>query len=142
MGDTVFRPAQPPVEDSQPHNQESTPAQTSSVSVEVPYLDYEKTAGHPHTVDYFELGDMWADPDGGFSKEVSLIEEYLSSKISNGELLNDQKAVKDFLKKMEKTNNLHTESNKIVRIETLAEYVKFLMKTDKIKFNMKRYAYR
>jgi len=141
-GNIVFRTKQEvkTSEGKLPQGKETTVSGESRV--EVPYLDYEKEYGRPHTVDYFKLGDSWNDPMGGFSKEVALIEEYLQNKVEKGEIANSINAIKEELKKMEKITNLAKEERPLVKIETLAAYVKFLMETDKIKFNLAKYSRR
>lgn len=112
---------------------------SSVSSVEVPYLSYEQAHGHPHTVEYYKLGDTRANPEGGFPKEVGVIEEYLTNKINSGDLPDDVEAIKDHLKGIEKVTNLSKHERALVKVETIAAYVEFLMKTDQIKYNLKRY---
>ena len=106
---------------------------------EVPYLDYEREHNHPYSVDYFKLGDTWQDPMGGFPEEVSVIEEYIEKKIKGGDLVNSISAIKQELKRIEEMNNINKEERAVVKIGTMAAYIRFLMETDKIKFNLKRY---
>ncbi len=47
--------------------------------------------------------------------------------------------VKKKLKEIEKVTNMDKESRKVIKLEVLANYVKFLMKTDDIKKNITRY---
>jgi Arc/MetJ-type ribon-helix-helix transcriptional regulator len=132
--------ARTPVETAvEPEAKTSESSIGSESKVETPFKDYEQSKGYPFSVDYFNLGDTWADTSGGFPKEVSLIEEYLDSKVQSGELPNSTDAVKDMLKKMEKVTNLDKHERPLVKIETIAAYIEFLMKTDKIKFNLRRY---
>ena len=138
MTDVTFRSRiEPEKPEVLPEGKETT--RGDEAKEEVPYLDYERENGHPHSVDYFKLGDTWTDPVGGFPEEVALIEEYFQDKIDKGEIANSTNAIKEELKKMEKFTNLKKEERPLVKIETLAAYVKFLMETDKIKFNLSRY---
>ena len=77
---------------------------------------------------------------GGFPKEISTIESYLQHKIQSGELPNSQSAVKQEINKMLKMTNVNKEERSLVKVETLAAYVKFLMKTEDIRYNLRRYA--
>lgn len=106
---------------------------------EVPFTDYKGEHHHPYTVDYFKLGETWDDPTGGFPKEIGLIESYLKDKIERGELLNETKEVEKRIKEMEKVAGVKDESRKIVKIEALAGYVKFLMGTDETKYKVEHY---
>jgi len=147
--DTVFRSksqdtAQSPEEEiasvsSKVRDTVIGPHDTSSI--EVPYTDYIKAHNHPHAVDYFKLGDHWDTPDGGYGQEVSIIEEYLQSKVEHGEIANTVSAIKNELKTMEKINNLKLEERTPIKIGTIAAYVRFLMDTDNIKYNMRKYGY-
>jgi len=138
---TVFRTAvttsaTQPAEEVLPKGSNQARVETT---MEVPYSEYEREHAHPYSVDHFKLGDRWNDPEGGFPKEIAVIEEYFSHKISSGELANTLEAIQEEYKKMEKMTNLSKFERPLVKIETLAAYVEFLMKTDKIKFNLKRY---
>ena len=133
----TFRQKQEPVKEISPEGKSSDTAPI--VKVEVPYTDYEKEHNHPYIVDHFELGDRWQDDVGGFSKEVTLIEEFFSNQIKSGDLPNNKEAIKEAIKKMEKITGVNKNARPLVRIETLAAYVEFLMKCDKIKFNISRY---
>jgi hypothetical protein len=141
MNDAVFRTAtqSEPSEESVPTGKESS---TGSVTdVEVPYLDYAKEKNHPYPVDHYQLGDRWQDPVGGFPKEIAVIEGYIEEKIKSGELANSVNSIKDYIKKLEKLNNIQAEERPLVKIETLAAYIEFLQKTDKLKQNLKRYGH-
>lgn len=135
--DTIFRNAEPKQEaESLP---EAKTASTGSSTVEVPYTDYASEHSHPYVVEHFSLGDTWNDPNGGFPTEVSAIEDYIHEQIKNGDISNSLESVKKRLKEMEKVNNLKGDERTIVRVETLAAYVKFLMKKEDIKRQVRRY---
>jgi len=139
MADTAFRKKAAPVKPESevlPGGKETT--RGAEAEVEVPYLDYENEHNHPHSVDYFKLGDTWEDPDGGFYKEVGVIEDYIQSRIKSGEINNNVGAVKAELEKLEKLNNLDSEERTVVKIGVLAAYLQFLMKTDKVKSKYER----
>lgn len=122
-------------------SEKSKPAETvSTTEVEVPYLDYEKEHGHPYTVGHFALGDTWKDPVGGFPEEVGVVESYFKDKISSGEMANSVSAVKDRLKEILKVTNMSKEERNLVKVETVAAYIKFLKTSDDIKRNVRRYA--
>jgi hypothetical protein len=132
-------PSEEPIENN---GKIETPSRGNEVSVdavEVPYTDYKNQYNHPYTVDYFKLGDRWQDPVGGFEKEVFLIENYIDNKIQGGEIANSVQAIKDMIKKMEKFNNIDKEERVIIKIETLAHYVEFLMKNEQTRRNLRRY---
>lgn len=140
MTDTTFRTAvEPTKSESEVLPGGKTPNTIQSITEEVPYMDYKREHNHPFTVDYFKLGDKWNDPNGGFPKEIALIEEYAQGKIDSGEIANSVNAVKDILKGIEKMTNVKKEERQIVKIETIAAYIKFLKETDDIKFNISHY---
>jgi len=118
----------------------TSPLKTVSTStVEVPYLDYEKEHSQPYAVEYFGIGDKWNDPVGGFPKEVETIESYFEDKISSGDMANSISAVKDRLKEILKITNMSKEERNVIRVETIAAYIKFLKESDGIKHSVKRY---
>lgn len=107
--------------------------------VEVPYLDYESQHGKPYLADLYELGSYWNDRTNGFIDEVSAIEGYLQRQVTDGEINNSLKGVKTRLKEIEKITNMDKESRQVIKMEVMAEYVKFLEKTKDIKHMIKRY---
>ena len=131
-------------EKAEPAKEPVTPSSNTTTGdltkVEVPYTDYEKTNGKPFTAQHFKLGETWDDPNGGFAKELSLIEEFVSDQISKGDLPNNIDAVKDAFKKMEKTIGIDKNERPLMKIELMSAYVEFLMKCDKVKFDRNRYA--
>jgi hypothetical protein len=111
----------------------------TSNEVEVPYMDYETTNAKPFSVDYFQLGDTWQDPMGGFEKEVGTIEGYLQGEIKSGKLANSLPAIKEVLKKFEKLNNVKNEERPVVKVSIIANYMRFLMDNEKVMGNLKKY---
>lgn len=143
MADTAFRTkaeveTEPEVS---PEVKEPTRSGDESPREEVPYLDYETQHNHPFSVDYFELGDRWDDPNGGFPKEVSVIEEYIEKKIRSGDIANTVKAVREELRGLEKINGIKKEERLVIKVDTIAAYCEFLMKTDETKYNVRRYGH-
>ena len=138
MADSVFRaPLTQSSDTPLPTGIEATSG--GEVDVQVPYLDYEDSAGHPYIVEYFNLGDSWSDPIGGFPKELGIIEDYIQEKVDSREIANSVGAIKDLLKGLEKMTNVSKEERSLIKVETIAAYVEFLMKTDTIKHNLRKY---
>jgi hypothetical protein len=138
MTDTTFRTPSPVSSPAEPPKGNNSPT-TQDSKIEVPYMDYETEHGKPYLVDYFNLGPRWQDDMGGFPTEVATIESYFQDQISRGELPNSIEAVKTAIKKIEKITNVPKEERTVMKVETLAHYVEFLMKCDKTKFNLRRY---
>lgn len=132
-----FRAKQEPIKETVPTSGESI--SVSSSKVEVPYTDYEREHGKPFLVDHFELGERWTDRDGGFKDEVEAIESYLQDQVTSREIDNSLKGIKSRLKEIEKVTNMDKEDRVVVKMEVMAEYVKFLMKKSDIKRNITRY---
>lgn len=129
---------QPTVSEEQlPEGKPTT--QEGIIDIEVPYLDYDTQHPRPFIADYFNLGDTWNDPIGGFPKEVSIIKEYIDNKINYGEIANSISAIKNVLKGIEKMTNTKNEERAVVKVETIAGYIEFLNKTEGIKKSLRRY---
>jgi hypothetical protein len=140
MSDTIFRSAVESTNTPPPADKAVSGPQTASpTTVEVPFNDYLRENSHPFSVDYFQLGDTWQDPDGGFYKEVSTIEGYLKGEIDSGELANSTAAVKEKMKQIEKLINLNKEERTTIKIATIAAYMKFLDETKQVKNNVRKY---
>lgn len=133
-------PARQISEDTADRAQVTASNQAKNVTeVEPPYLDYMNDNAKPYVADHYRLGDNWDDPYGGFPVEISTIEGYLRGRIQNGEIANSTSAVKEELKKLEKMTNVSKEERPLIKIETLAAYVRFLQKTNDIKSNLRKY---
>ncbi|NCN26005.1 hypothetical protein GW915_00365 [bacterium] len=142
MSDTIFRTKTETPVQAEPTVPAKAVGPTPSVTaVEVPYTSYAAAHATPFVVDYFELGDLWNDPSGGFPKEVSTLEEYFTKKIESGELENSTSAIKNKLKEIERLSNMNKDARKVLRVGTAAAYVKFLMDSEDIKFNVRRYSH-
>ena len=127
-------------ETSEPVKIDKVDDKTVSISkVEAPFTDYESQNGQPFLVDHYELPDTWGEVDGGFTTEVSTIDEYLNYLIDRGEISNTKKAVENELKKIEKLTNMKDEDRKSVKLGNIAAYTKFLMESENIKFNARKY---
>lgn len=138
--DTVFRTKSESTINQPVVDKASTePHVASQAHVEPPFMDYKMEFNHPYTVDHYELGQYWEDPEGGFTEEVSLIESYLQGQVERGEIANSVSAVKDRLKEIEKVTNMTKEERKVLKVATVASYVKFLMETDDVKSSLRKY---
>lgn len=107
-----------------------TVADKSEGAIEVPYTDYRQTHHKPYIADYFELGELWSDHDGGFKTEISGIEDYISHVINSEKLENSTKSVKEALKSIEKRANIKPTDTTSVRIEKVHAFTKFLLDTE------------
>ena len=141
-GDVTFRTQTVPTPQAGGKTNVSTGdrQEVSTSTTEVPYLDYEREHGSPLSVSFFELGDTWKDPTGGFPKEIGLIEEYFKNKVESGDIENSQSKIKDRLKEILKVTNMAKEGRNVIRVETVAAYIKFLMDADDIRYNIRRYS--
>lgn len=107
--------------------------------VEPPLTNFSDVNGKPYTVEHYKLSNLWDDPQGGFENEVSTIETYLKHKVELGEIANTISAAQKELKRIEKLNNLHGDERIAIKLGTLAAYTKFLLETDNIKVNARKY---
>ena len=139
MAETTFRTKVEPAVEPVVEVTKETRAGEEGESIEVPYLSYEGEHGHPYSVDYFKLGDTWDDASGGFRQELAIMEEYMEKQIESGETANSIDAIKERYKEIEKITKVGKEERAVVKVETIAAYIKFLMETDKTKFNISRY---
>ena len=137
MSDVVFRtkteaPATPEPTFEGPKDK-MVPAVTQ---VDPPFTDYEAEKGKPFLVDYFELGDLWDRGDmysEGYVPEVKTINEYLDYAVKNGDLANTTESIKNEIKRIEKMINVRPDQRKSMRLGLVAEYVRFLLRSDYIK---------
>lgn len=139
-GETTFRAASTPVADTGTSSIQAKPEQAvSTTTVEVPFTDYARENAKPFSVEYFGLGDTWNEPTGGFPKEIETIENYFADRIAEGEMANSTTAVKDRLKEILKITNMAKEERAVIKLETIAAYIRFLREGADIKRSIKRY---
>lgn len=138
-GDVTFRTQQDTPVSEPVSTKSGTDQQVSTTTVEVPYLDYAREHGKPFSVEFFGLGSSWKDPTGGFPKEIGAIEDYFRGQIESGEVANSVTAVKERMKEILKLTNMGKEERAVLKIETIAAYIKFLMEKEDIKRSVKRY---
>ncbi len=142
MSDTVFRSKveSAPVAEQKAPADKSVPIGTSTV--EPPFTEYEKENHHPYLVDHYELGSLWNQGDmysDAFVPEVETINTYLTHMIEKGEINNTLESVKNELKRIEKINNIRPDQRKAMRLGIVAEYVKFILKSEDIKRDSGKY---
>lgn len=143
MSDVVFR-SQVQSGDSNPPPVDKAdvgPRTAPETKIEVPYTDYVNEYHRPFIVDYYQLGNSWEDPDGGFYREVNNIENYLRNQIEKGELANTLIAVKEKMKKLEKINGLDKTAGTNLKISVVSAFVKFLQETRDVKNALRKYGH-
>lgn len=139
MSDTTFREKQTTPTGVEPKAEAKISTQGSTTTIEPPFLDYSREHGQPFVVEHFQLGDRWNDSSGGFFPEVTAIESYLAEQVTNREVENSLKAIKKRIKEIEKVTGMDKEDRKIIKLEVMADYVKFLMKKSDTYKNITRY---
>jgi hypothetical protein len=134
MSDNVFRTSQPA---PAPSTETVTTAPDKSgtnpkAEVEVPYLDYKNEHKKPFSVDYFELGNLWDDRDGGFKSEISIIEDYMFHLIGSGKISNSTEAVREKIRSIEKMAGVSKFETTARRIGKITAFTKFLKDTEEL----------
>lgn len=133
-GESTFRTTSSasaaPAPSTTPQKSQTKDTTNTQNEVEVPYTDYRQTNHKPYIADYFELGSLWDDADGGFKSDVHIIEDYVSHLINNEKLSNDIKAVKTLLTSIEKQANVKSTDTTTIRIEKVKAYAQFLLDTE------------
>ena len=133
MADVTFRTSTPstPAPESPRQTAPSDPKSTvPDTDVPVPYLDYKTTHHKPYTVEYFELGNMWDDKDGGFESEINIIEDYMFHLIGHEKLGNSTEAVNEKMKSIERQAGIKKFETTTTRIAKIAAFTKFLNETE------------
>lgn len=126
MSDATFRQASSPVVENSEPEKATNKTSTTEADVPVPYLDFKNTHNKPFTAEYFELGSLWDDRDGGFSSELNIIEGYMFNLIGDGKIANSTEAVSEKIKSMEKQAGIKKFDTTNNRIAKVAAFTKFL----------------
>lgn len=138
-GEVTFRAATSTADTGSSEIKTGPEQAVSTTKVDVPFTDYARENAKPFSVEFFGLGDTWNEPAGGFPKEIDIIESYFADRIAEGEMANSVSAVKDRLKEIMKVTNMSKEERAVIKIETIAAYIKFLKEGADIKRSVKRY---
>lgn len=93
--------------------------------VEAPISFYSEVNGHPYTAEYFEVVDIFRNPNIGMLDEILNIEEAYKRKVASGELEDGRKYFDAFIKEAEKATNSQNAS-KPVKIAKISAWVKFM----------------
>lgn len=139
MSSTIFRSgvAEPSPQPETPQAPKETAIPVLESSVEAPFTDYEKTTGKPFVLEHYGLGTLVNRGDiydsSAFSSEVQNINSYLNHQIEKGEVSNTVDGVKNELKRIEKLINVKSDARASMRIQLVAEYAAFLLKSEGIK---------
>jgi hypothetical protein len=134
MSDVVFRKAdEVEIAEAPKIEAKNDPIQEITDNVPTPYTETKD-----FLEDYFGLGTQWKDQDMMFFDDINMIDQYIKLQIKNGEVANDQEAVKKMLGKFEMLNNLTDETRSVVRLEVLANYAEFLLKNENLKSTLRR----
>ena len=129
MADATFRQASTPAETKTINTKPETSTNkgtTVDADVPVPYLDFKNTHNKPFTAEYFELGNLWNDRDGGFQSELNTIESYMFNLIGDGKIANSTEAVTAKIKSMEKQAGIKKFDTTNNRIAKVSAFTKFL----------------
>lgn len=106
-------------------------------NVKAPFTDYEKTTGKPFVLEHYGLGTLVNRGDiydsSVFTSEVENINSYINHQIEKGEVSNTVDGVKNELKRIEKLINVKPDARASMRIQLVAEYAAFLLKSEGIK---------
>jgi len=100
--------------------------------VDTPIALYEQLKGKPYTAEYYDVEDIWDNPDLGMKDDIKAIEKYYVSKVQKNEIADGKDNFKKFVKSLEKAIGLSDMSPNTVRISKLAKYIKFMEEADKI----------
>lgn len=145
MSDTVFRSAGVPETSPQPEAKAPTDTKIPVLEskVQPPFTDYEKQTGKPFVLEHYGLGTLVNRGDiydsSVFSTEVQNINSYINHQIEKGEVSNTVDGVKNELKRIEKMINVKPDARASMRIQLVAEYAAFLLKSEGIKLKSFKY---
>jgi len=143
MDDGVFRTAES-VQEAQEQKTESSKVVPKDpevfVPIETPDVDaplalYSELKGFPFTAEFFEVASIYNDPDIGMEQDILDIDSAYISKVETGELADNIKSYKAFIKEAEKATDSEFAS-KEVKIRKIAEWVKFMSNLRKVDKNL------
>jgi len=105
---------------------------------EMPIALNREIAGRPYTAHYFNVLDIWDNPDIGLQEDIDAIEDAYVQKVQFNELADGEDTYEKFIKEAEKATDCK-DAPKAVRIAKIAEWYKFMSRMDKIDRDKRRY---
>ena len=99
---------------------------------------YLEVKGHPYTADYFEVAEIWNDPDIALEEDVMTIESAYVEKVQGGELEDGPDTFEKFIKEALKATS-SVDSPTEIKLAKVAEWYKFMSKLKTIEQNRRRY---
>ncbi len=142
MSDITFRQADTHGDTgstTSPSEAKVEPTVSGEKKIEPPFTSYEIENKQPYFVKYFDLGDKWNDPDGGFGTEIGSIESYFKDQVLKGKMEDSLDAVRSKLASIEAQIGIDLSERKVMRIGKIASFIKFLKETDDINLMNKKY---
>lgn len=133
-GETVFRTESKEEVQNEPVEEKVVPHEVSvgDSKTEVPVALYKTLEGKPYTAEYFGVSKIWDNKDLGMKKEVEAIEEYYIKQVQRKDIADSKKAFEKYIKNMEKAVGVSDTTPRETRISKLAEYVKFMLRVERI----------
>jgi len=105
---------------------------------EMPIALNREIAGRPYTAFYFNVVDIWDNPDIGLQKDIDAIEDAYIQKVQYNEIADGEDTFKSFIKEAEKATDCK-DSPTAVKIAKIAEWYRFMSKMDEIDQNKRKY---
>jgi len=123
----------------EPTVEPSNPDRVLEMVGEMPIALNREIAGRPYTADYFNVLDIWDNPDIGLQDDINAIEDAYVQKVQFNEIEDGEDTYKAFIKEAEKATDCK-DSPKSVRIAKIAEWYRFMSRLDKIDRDKRKYA--
>lgn len=140
MTDATFRSAsEGSSKEAAPIAEPQNPARPVDAQTEVPIALQEEVDGVPYTAKYFEVQEIWSDPEIGLKDDIKEIESYYRQKVERRELKDGKSTYEGYIKELEKS----TDSKNApfgVRIAKLAEFARFMRKIEAIDRDKQKYS--
>lgn len=128
----VDTPAEPPASGDTPASKTA-----DSIAESELYATYEMDHNRPYLAEYFDIGDLWNNPDLTYKDEVGAIDKYLKSEIADKTLANTTKAVKDRVSQLERLAGVSPNASPALRVQQLAAFADYMSKLSSINLKVK-----
>lgn len=120
----TFRTAAAPVAAADSPTAAIDPSHVSDTHEASLFATYEADQKRPFMADYFEVPQVW-DKEPGMSRDIKEIEGYIRQQVSDKKIDNSIKAVKEFVKELERKAGLSRYESTPQRIVKLLAYLDF-----------------
>lgn len=108
-----------------PVPEEKNPDRTLNGEGDLPIALYQELKGIPYAADYFDVVEIWDNPDLSLKDDIETIETAYRTKVHSGEIKDGKESYARMVREAEEATNSQ-EATPQVKIAKIAAFVRFM----------------